>query len=136
MVRQAAPDQFLHPRGAASTRTYPANESAISVRTTASASTTAYKSQIHDQVAGRSPAPEGPVTLELSFTVGRRNWLNLWKPTIDALDPLLGPTSAGRDWHPRDGRIVELGLHCTQDPSLGYDVRIDILSSVRSERAW
>jgi hypothetical protein len=102
----------------------------ISVHTTASASSTEYKRQINDQVAHHAAAlPEGPVTLELAFTVGRRNWLNLWKPTIDALEPLLGRTTPGRDWHPRDGRITELGIHLTKDLSLGYAVRIDIVAS-------
>jgi hypothetical protein len=97
------------------------------VRTSASASTTAYKQQIHDQVVGTSPLPEGPVALEIAFVVGpRRNWLNVWKPTIDALDLLLGRTRPDRDWHPRDGRITELGLHCTVDGAIGNEVVIAI----------
>ena len=71
--------------------------------------------------------------LELSFAVGpQRNWLNLWKPTIDALDPLLGPTQPNRDWHPRDGRIVDLGLHLKIDPSLGHDVVVAIAAEPAS----
>jgi len=37
-------------------------------------------------------------------------------------------TYAGRrrDWHPRDGGIVELQLHCAHDLSLGFDVEIEI----------
>jgi hypothetical protein len=63
------------------------------------------------------------VHLQLAFVVGpKRNWPNLWKPTFDALDPLLGRTGPDRDWHPRDGRIVDLGLHVDVDPSLGNDV--------------
>ena len=46
--------------------------------------------------------PTGAVRLQLAFVVGpQRNWLSLWKPTIDALDPLLGRTRADRDWHPK-----------------------------------
>jgi hypothetical protein len=67
------------------------------------------------------------VHLQLAFVVGpKRNWPNLWKPTFDALDPLLGRTGPDRDWHPRDGRIVDLGLHVDVDPSLGNDVVISI----------
>jgi hypothetical protein len=74
---------------------------------------TAFKEQLRDQLAGLDALEEGPVTLQLGFTVGRhRNWANLWKPAIDSLDQLLGRTRPDRDWHPRDGRIVELGLHC------------------------
>ena len=62
----------------------------------------------------------------------QRNWLDLWKPTIDALDPLLGRTHPDRDWHPRDGRIVDLGLHLDVDPSLGNDVVISIAATSAS----
>jgi hypothetical protein len=59
----------------------------------------------------------------------QRNWLTLWKPTIDALDPLLGRTREARDWHPQDGRITDLGLHVTVDASLGHDVLISIAAA-------
>lgn len=97
-----------------------------SVRTTAAASTTAYKRQIRNAVSGATEMQAGGVRLEISFLVGNRNWLNLWKATIDALDPLLGRTRESRDWHPRDGRITELGLHLANDSMLGYDVGIMI----------
>lgn len=101
----------------------------LDVRTTASATTTAYKQQMHDQVQA-DLLPTGPVALEVSFTVGpKRNWLNLWKPTIDALDTFLGQTVSGRAWHPRDGRIVELGLHQQVDESLGHDVVLTIAAA-------
>jgi hypothetical protein len=85
------------------------------------------------QHADRSSArelAEGTVALQLSFVVGpRRNWLNLWKPTIDALDLLLGRTRPDRAWHPRDGRVVDLGLHCAVDGTLANDVIIGIRAS-------
>ncbi len=87
----------------------------------------AYKEQIHAAVSDAAELPPGPVRLELAFVVGPgRNWLNLWKPTIDALDPLLGRTLPDRDWHPRDGRITELGMHLTVDPAVRYDVTVGI----------
>lgn len=48
---------------------------------------------------------------------------------INALDPLLGRTQPDREWHPRDGRIVDLGLHVAVDPSLGYDVVVTIAAT-------
>jgi hypothetical protein len=100
------------------------------VRTTASSDTRAYKEQVRSGVVGAEEVAEGPVALQISFTVGpRRNWLNLWKPTIDALDPLLGRTRPDRDWHPRDGRVTELGLHMTTDRLLGNDVVVAIAAS-------
>lgn len=101
----------------------PAGSVSYPIHTTASASTLAFKQQISDQLAGAAVLRPGPVGLEVAFAVGpARNWLNLWKPTIDAMDGLLGRTVATRAWHPQDGRIVELGLHCTSHDDLGYDV--------------
>lgn len=99
-------------------------------RTTASAETAAYKEQVRAAVAGATEVPAGAVQLQLAFVVGtQRNWLNLWKPTIDALDPLLGRTRDDRDWHPRDGRITDLGLHVNVEPSLGHDVLVSIAAA-------
>lgn len=99
----------------------------LTVRTTASAQTAAYKEQVRAGVAGSAEISGGAVWLQVSFIVSpRRNWLNLWKPTIDALDPLLGRTREERDWHPRDGRISNLGLHLRIDPSLGNDIIVSI----------
>jgi hypothetical protein len=101
----------------------------ISVRTTVSSSTTAYKQQVHEAVQGAEELPAGSVSLHLSFTVGPgRNWVNLWKPTIDALGPLLGSDS-DRPWSPRDGRITELSLHRTVDAALEHDVLIAIAAT-------
>lgn len=95
--------------------------------TTASADTTAYKQQIRAGLDGVEPIADGPVALDIAFRVGpRRNWINLWKPTIDALGPILATDAPARQWHPRDGRIVELGLHRAVAPDLGYAVHIDI----------
>ena len=52
------------------------------------------------------------------------NYLNLWKPTIDALGPILGSDSSGREWSPDDGRITELGMHVTADSKSPYGVKI------------
>ena len=98
--------------------------------TTASWQERAAQEQIHAAVADAAEIPDGPVRLELSFVVGpHRNWLNLWKPTIDALDPLLGRTYPDRAWHPRDGRITELGLHVAVDSTAGNNVVVGIYAA-------
>ena len=105
----------------------------VTVRTTASASTMAYKQQVSTGLTDAAELPPGRIAVELAFVVGpRRNWLNLWKPTIDALDRLLGRTYPDREWHPRDGRITELGLHRTIDETLGNDVAITIATRAPS----
>ena len=113
---------------AARAQEVPAPPKTFTVRTNASSQTTAYKEQVRAAVAAQAAEIRaGGVQLQLAFVVGpQRNWLNLWKPTIDALDPLLGRTRPDRDWHPKDGRIVDLGLHVNVDSSLGHDVLVKI----------
>src|SRR3954447_4647159 len=90
------------------------------VATSAASETSTYKKQIRDQLARALTLADGPVALELAFEVGPdRDWLTMWRPTIDSLDPLLGRTVPGQPWHPQQGRIVELGLHCRVEPQRG-----------------
>lgn len=97
----------------------------------ASASSVDYKEQVRAAVAKAPELPPGPVTLELSFIVGAsRNWLKLWKQTIDSLDPLLGSTYPDKPWNPRDGRITELGMHVRVDADFGHRVVVGIAASV------
>jgi hypothetical protein len=97
------------------------------VRTSASSQSPAFKEQIRAQLSAARPVPPGPVRMQLGFTVGpRRNWLNLWKPVIDALGQILGRAPGAGPWSPLDGRIVDLGLHCRVKPSIANDVIIDI----------
>ena len=90
-----------------------------------------FHEEVHDRVAQHladaGPLPEGPLVLEAGFVVGAsRNWLDLWWATLDGLGPLLGQSPAHPQYHPRDGRIVDLGLHCSVDPGLGTDVAIGL----------
>ncbi len=93
------------------------------VRTTASAGGEAWKQQIAEQLAGCAPVPSTEaVAMVIAFDVGPgRAWHNLWKPAIDAAGQILG-VPGPRRWHPRDGRIVELGLSVAANPSLGWSV--------------
>jgi hypothetical protein len=98
------------------------------VRTTASASTTEYKRQIADQITDARLLPgDGGVVLQLAFVVGpARAWPNLWKATIDSLGTILGRDQGAGEWNVRDGRIVDLGLHCVVDPAAGNEIVIAI----------
>lgn len=108
-------------------RDVPPPPGVLIARTSASTATVAYKEQVRAAIVHEAELPPGPVRLELSFVVGPgRTWMNLWKPTIDALDPILGRTNPERAWHPRDGRITELGMHVTVDPAVGNDVIVGI----------
>nr|WP_228768787.1 hypothetical protein [Mycolicibacterium malmesburyense] len=100
------------------------------VRTSASWEKRAAQEQVYTAVAEATEIPAGPVRLELAFVVGPgRNWVNLWKQTIDSLEPLLGSTYPERAWHPLDGRITELGMHLTVDGDLQNDVQIGIAAT-------
>lgn len=108
----------------------PLFECCRTVHTTASSQSPSFKEQIREQLGTVSPIPPGPVRMQLCYTVGPpRNWLTLWKPTIDALGPILGYTPSAGPWSPLDGRIVDLGLHCRVNPSMGNDVIITIAAT-------
>jgi hypothetical protein len=97
------------------------------IATPAASETITFRTQVRDQLARALTLGEGPVALELAFEVGPgRDWLDLWTPTIESLDPLLGSSGPGEQWHPRDGRIVELGLHCRVEPDRGDHVYITV----------
>jgi hypothetical protein len=104
----------------------------LCVTTTGSWDLHAAHKQIRAAIADATELPDGAVKLELAFVIGlgsRRNWLNLWKPTIDSLGPLLGHDLPFDMWNPCDGRITELGMHLSVDSSLGYDVVIGIAAA-------
>jgi hypothetical protein len=95
------------------------------VRTHGSAGAAGWKEQIHEVCAAKFAEPTtGPVALTIEFRVSpQRNWSELWKPAIDALGPMLGMPHPNR-FHPRDDRIVALGLHRVVDDSVGHDVEL------------
>jgi hypothetical protein len=99
----------------------------LSVRTSMSATSTAWKEAIHRacRAAQPEPAPGEALRVRLCFGVsGRRNWSTLWKPAIDALGPLLGMPDPDRPFRPSDDRILDLALHRNVDDSLGPDILI------------
>jgi hypothetical protein len=109
----------------------PGGECAFWVETSVSYEKAAYKEAIRDQLTAARRLPDGAVALQLAFVVGPgRAWANLWKPTIDALGPILGRDENAQEWNIRDGRITALGLHCTIDPDHGQDVGIAIRAAI------
>lgn len=129
-TKQIAPESYVRIEQAIPVSAAPSSDCSYTVRTSASAQSTAFKEQIRAQLAAASQLSPGPVQLQLCFTVSpRRNWLNLWKPAIDALGQFLGHAPGGRPWSPLDGRVTDLGLHCQLDPAMGNDVLITIASS-------
>ncbi len=84
-----------------------------------------WKQGLQRALAAATPLPPGPVALHLAWRCSpRRNWATLWKPTCDALAPLLGLTQSWHPYHPRDDRVVSLALHLNHDEALGHNVEI------------
>jgi hypothetical protein len=114
----------------------PGGSYSFQVHTTASATTSAYKQQIRDQIADARPMPDGAVALHLAFVVGpRRAWPNLWKATIDSLAVILGRDIGASEWNPRDGRVTELGLHHVVDPAAGNEMILAIRAGAAVQQA-
>ena len=91
--------------------------------------TSAWKHEVASQIGMHATpvAGSGPVELQLSFRLHpRRNWSMVWKPAIDALGCVLGDDPAGKPFHPKDDRIVRLGLHRLDDLGLGNTIEIGV----------
>jgi hypothetical protein len=80
------------------------------------------------RAVGKHPTSENsaPIELALTFRVSpKRNWVSLWKPTIDALGGVLG--EGARAWHPRDDRIRLLFLRRELVSDRGWEVDLRVL---------
>jgi len=77
--------------------------------------------------AGAEILPPGQVAVEIVWTASPdRNWVSLWKPTGDALSPVLGRVRPNVEFNPQDDRITSLGFHVHRTPNIGHDVRVDL----------
>lgn len=77
--------------------------------------------------AGVQAVEPGPVAVEMLWAVDpTRNWVNLWKPTGDAMGPILGYVGDANPFSPQDDRITVLGLHLHHDPHIGFDVDVSL----------
>jgi hypothetical protein len=92
---------------------------------TGSTGTKAWKEYLRACIAATAPEqlPPGEVEVQMAWRCSnQRNWSNLWKPTSDAMGPVLGEPDSRRPFGPSDDRITSLSLHLNTDPSLGYTV--------------
>lgn len=87
----------------------------------------AWKDRIRNGLASSSPnlVSPGPARVRLAWRVAsRRNWSSLWKPTGDAMGPVLGFADPLKPYNLDDDRIVDLELHRNVDDDLGHDVMV------------
>lgn len=50
----------------------------------------------------------------------------LWKPTGDAMGPVLGEPDPRNPYNVADDRIVDLTLHRQIDKSIGHDIHVGL----------
>jgi hypothetical protein len=78
--------------------------------------------------AGAAKLPPGAVAVHLAWRCSSaRAWMNLWKPTADAMGPVLGEPDPNNPFNPADDRIVSLSLHRLPDDALGWAVETALL---------
>ena len=85
-----------------------------------------WKQQIYDALRTQlvTVLEPGPCLVKLAWRCSpTRNWVNLWKPTGDAMGPVLGGRSPNV-FNPDDDRITEIEFHLTPDPRCGHEVEI------------
>lgn len=88
-----------------------------------------WKENICNALAASHPPPvlRGPASVRLAWRCSAsRNWTALWKPTGDAMGPVLGVSDPRHPFNPEDDRIANLELHLNADDSLGHDVVVGI----------
>lgn len=86
-----------------------------------------WKAALRDQLRAIHPVPleAGPLAVEIGWRCsGSRAWVNLWKPTGDAMGPILGEPDAGNPFNPADDRIVDLTLHREVDDEMSHDIDV------------
>ena len=77
---------------------------------------------------GLKPAAEGPLDMVIAFRCDplRQAWWNLWKPTGDALGPILGEPNASTPFSPADDRVVRLEMHLCPTSGLNRVTQIGL----------
>lgn len=88
-----------------------------------------WKWDLHDQLAEAGPdmLPVGAVEVEVAWLCDAktaRRWSNWWKPTGDAMGPVLGQPYPHQPFNPADDRIVSLAMHRITDPYM--DNAVDV----------
>ncbi len=103
-----------------------------------SPSSTAWKHNLKAALAAQVPAslPDGPIEVVLAWCgVSPRTWSALWKPSGDAMGPVLGYSNFPREFDPNDDRIVRLELHRVDDCSALRAVTVGMWWRLAAKRA-
>lgn len=98
-----------------------------SPRMSTDAKDSAWKVGVREQLLALRPAQleAGPVEVHLAWRyAAQQRWAELWKPTIDAMGPVVGEPHPPPPFSPDDGRIVSLGMHFTRDDTRWWGLPI------------
>ena len=70
----------------------------------------------------------GPLSMVIAWrqSAVRRSWWNAWKPTGDALGPILGEPRSGKPFNPADDRIVRLEMHLSEAPAPTAETQVGV----------
>lgn len=95
------------------------------------AAAAAWKTDLRAALIGQQAMvlPPGPVDVQIAWRGGKsaeRNWVEWWKPTGDAMGPVLGEPVGGNPFNPSDDHIVSLGLHLQSAPAGTTDVAVGL----------
>jgi hypothetical protein len=107
----------------------PPGPAQVQARLTPSATSIAWKEDLHAACVEATPEPAapGPLAVEIRLSVSRRrNWSALWKPAIDSLGPILGLADPHTPYRAYDDRITTLALHRHFDDTLGHRVGVEV----------
>jgi len=91
---------------------------------------TEWKNSVQSAImsAGTQPLPNGEVEVQIAWRcpLSRRNWYRLWKPTGDAMGPILGAYQRKNQYDPKDDRITKLAFHLLPDESLDRSIAVGL----------
>jgi hypothetical protein len=77
--------------------------------------------------AGIQQLPPGPVAVMMAWrSAASRNWAEVWKPTGDAMGPVLGEPDPRNHFNPADDRIVQLHMHRIIDNAMMHDIDVGL----------
>jgi hypothetical protein len=93
------------------------------------AGTSAWKMGLRTALLDTRPVllPAGPVEVQIAWRCApSRAWVNLWKPTGDAMGPVLGEPQPAHPFNPADDRIVAIQLHRVPDSTMGRAIDVGL----------
>jgi hypothetical protein len=89
----------------------------------------AWKQDLRTQLlqAEVMPVPSGPIDVRLAWRCSqdrKQSWTDWWKPSGDAMGPVVGEPDRSHPFNPADDRVVSLELHLVPHEVMGRAVDV------------